>query len=96
MLLQDRTNMENVLNEIIRCPEKLPCIPNIGNSCYMAVISQLLINMNCFSSAMKERILIGVIDDLTIIFIYIYSVLYIEETNTIDLKPFFTFLRKNM
>lgn len=94
ILLQDRTNMENALNEIIRCPGEPPSIPNIGNSCYMAVIIQLLINMNCFSSAMKERILISAIDDITIIFIYIYSVLYIEETNTIDLTPFFYFFEE--
>lgn len=77
------------INKYIIVPNCVLSIPNIGNSCFMAVNIQQFINSDFFAQLVQKMIASGEIDSLALLFLDIYLNHWIKGINTVDLHPFY-------
>lgn len=88
-LIDKNQSIIQEINKYIIVPNCVLSIPNIGNSCFMAVNIQMFINSDSFAQLVRKMITSGEIDSLTLLFLDIYLNHWIKGTNTVDLHPFY-------
>lgn len=88
-IMNEHIEIKIEIKSLIKKPDFVPSIPNLGNTCYMATNVQLLINSDAFAKLIQNIVSHYSIDEFIIIIIEIYLNFYFKRSRSIDLSPFF-------
>lgn len=88
-IMMEHVEIKIEIISLIKKPDFVPSIPNLGNTCYMATNVQLLINSDAFAKLIQNIISHYSIDEFIIMIVEIYLNFYFKISRSIDLSPFF-------